>query len=217
MENKFLVLFLCAAIACFCSAEFSADTVYEILTSKMDILFFNIKNMKSDIDEMNESARKTGGEQCKETCLEVKQMFESYKAEMNEKFTSLEEKVTERVDELVQEVLVSLTGTINGKLFEADNERSKESKQLKTNMRRFVSSEKRAFRILNNKLENDTRNNIKNITDKFEIRIQNAEQSVALFTKKSAIRMKEVENKMFAFENGKYILMYNFNFMHYLT
>ncbi|XP_060602475.1 uncharacterized protein LOC132755600 isoform X1 [Ruditapes philippinarum] len=204
MENKFLVLFLCVAIACFCSAEFSADTVYEILTSKMDILFFNIKNMKSDIDEINEKARKTGREQCKETCLEVKQMFESYKVEMNEKFTSLEEKVTERVDELVQEVLVSLTGTINGKLSEADNERSKESKRLKTNMRRFVSSEKRALRILNNNLENDIRKNIKNISEKSEIRIQNAEQSVALFTKNSAIRMKEVENKMFAFENASW-------------
>jgi predicted metal-dependent hydrolase len=168
MENKFLVLF-CVAIACLFPAECSAATVFEILASKMDILFFNIKKMKSDIDEINESA------------LEVKQLFESYKAEMNEKFTSLEEKVTERVDELVQQkVLVLLNGTINENLSEADNERSKES--------------------------------IKNITDKFEIRIQNAEQSVAVFTKDSAIRMKEVENKMFAFENGEYYIDVQFQF-----
>ena len=206
MENKFLVVFLCGAMICSCSAEFTADMVYEILSGKLDVLFFTIKSMRNDINDIDEKVETSDRGQCKEQCEEVKALFESFKTEMNDRFENLEVKITKKVDDLVKEALVSINHSVNGKLSEIERQKNEESDNLKTNiksLRRFVSSEKLALRKSNDQFENDARKNIKNITDVFEGRIHNVEQIVSLFTNSSEVRIIDVENKMFAFENGE--------------
>ncbi|XP_053380349.1 EMILIN-1-like [Mercenaria mercenaria] len=177
MKHVYFKSFLCGVLLSLCFAEHTPDIVYDVLSSRLDNVFFDIRSLRSDITEIKEKAGQSGQIHTVEECTELKQMFETFKTEMNANFANLESKITQKVDQYLYEKITSILEKQNDQTKQVEKQDEETTNEMKTylhgirGIRKAISVEKQLLR---------------NITKKFNIRIE------------------DVERKMFAFENASW-------------